>query len=146
MLDHLDVSRNALNGTLPPAFGGLSALQHLDASHNLLHGSLPSAWSGLTLLEVRRWQRIWAPYYMIMEAPTLPSIRFRSKVISRRCWPFSPPEPCAQVMDLSFNLLSSSLPESWSRLAFLSTLSLRSNALTGSLPPSWAAQTQLLQL
>jgi hypothetical protein len=54
--------------------------------------------------------------------------------------------PCLQVLDLSFNRLSSSLPESWGRLGFLSTLNLRSNTLTGSLPASWAAQTLLLQL
>jgi hypothetical protein len=47
---------------------------------------------------------------------------------------------------LSHNQLTSSLPESWGRLAFLSSLSLRNNSLEGSLPASWSAQTQLLQL
>jgi hypothetical protein len=50
------------------------------------------------------------------------------------------------VLDLSHNSLTSSLPESWGRLAFLSSLNLRNNSLNGSLPAAWAAQAHLLQL
>lgn len=51
-----------------------------------------------------------------------------------------------QVLDLAHNSLASSLPESWGRLAFLSSLSLRNNSLEGTLPASWSSQTRLLQL
>lgn len=62
-----------------------------------------------------------------------------------RC-PAAEPAIRGQVLDLSYNQLSGPLPESWSRMAFLSSLILRRNALTGTLPAAWAAQNQLLQL
>jgi hypothetical protein len=51
-----------------------------------------------------------------------------------------------QVLDLSNNQLTSSLPGSWARMSFLSVLSLQNNNLTGTLPVEWAEQRALLNL
>jgi hypothetical protein len=51
-----------------------------------------------------------------------------------------------QVLDLSSNQLTSTLPGAWGQLARLSVLNLNSNLLEGSLPSSWARQRSLLQL
>jgi hypothetical protein len=49
-LQHLDLSRNALSGPLPPAWAGLALLEVLDLSHNALASSLPEAWGRLAFL------------------------------------------------------------------------------------------------
>lgn len=51
-----------------------------------------------------------------------------------------------QVLDLSHNQLTSSLPPSWAQLGYLSVLNLAQNNLEGTLPPAWAQQRLLLQL
>jgi hypothetical protein len=51
-----------------------------------------------------------------------------------------------QVLDLSHNQLSSTLPAAWAQLAYLSVLNLAYNQLEGTLPPAWAEQRSLLQL
>lgn len=56
------------------------------------------------------------------------------------CW------PVLQVLDLSHNKLTSTLPPSWAQLGHLSVLNLAYNQLTGALPPAWADQRSLLQL
>ena len=73
----------------------------------------------------------------------------RGPFAPRRCASSDVQAPCTatpQVLDLSHNQLTSSLPESWGRLAFLASLSLRSNSLEGALPACWSSQAQLLQL
>jgi hypothetical protein len=51
------------------------------------------------------------------------------------------------MLDVSDNRLSGQLPDSYARLRFLSTLSLRGNALNATLPAAWAGgMPELLQL
>lgn len=51
-----------------------------------------------------------------------------------------------QVLDLSHNQLTSTLPPAWAQLSYLSVLNLARNNLEGTLPPAWAEQRSLLQL
>ena len=51
MLLHIDLSRNDLNGTIPPELGDLWELERLDFSYNDLTGSLPSELMGMERLE-----------------------------------------------------------------------------------------------
>jgi hypothetical protein len=51
-----------------------------------------------------------------------------------------------QVLDLSNNQLTGSLPGSWARMSFLSVVSLQNNNLNGTLPVEWAEQRALLNL
>lgn len=60
--------------------------------------------------------------------------------------PPCPAPPRCQVLDLSHNRLSGTLPPSWGRLAFLSSLALRNNTLNGTLPDAWSDAKSLLQL
>lgn len=53
---------------------------------------------------------------------------------------------CLQVLDLSNNNLTGTLPDAWARMAFLSVLDLHNNSLNGTLPSVWAHQRSLLQL
>jgi hypothetical protein len=54
--------------------------------------------------------------------------------------------PVLQVLNLSHNMLTSTLPASWAQLGHLSVFNLANNQLTGALPPAWADQRALLQL
>ncbi len=50
-LAKLDVSNNALNGTLDPHIGTLSTLQHVSIDNNKFSGQLPRKWSSLKQLQ-----------------------------------------------------------------------------------------------
>ena len=50
-LAKLDVSNNALNGTLDPHIGPLSTLHHISIDNNKFSGQLPRKWSSLKQLQ-----------------------------------------------------------------------------------------------
>ena len=51
-LQHVDLSFNAVTGSLPREWGiNMTALQHLDLSLNQLSGSLPPEWGNMAVLQ-----------------------------------------------------------------------------------------------
>ncbi|KAJ4710864.1 Leucine-rich repeat receptor protein kinase [Melia azedarach] len=52
MLNRLDLSRNLLNGSIPPSMSEMKNLSSIDLSHNNLSGEIPSNWQDLELLRV----------------------------------------------------------------------------------------------
>jgi hypothetical protein len=128
-LETVELSLNHLTGSLPPTYSSWAAIQSIDLHGNRLSGPLPATWAAMSLLEVRVWRSM---------------LRRMRQVLASRS--FLTPHTVPQVLDLSSNALTSTLPAAWAQLLHLSVLSLNGNALKGALPPAWAGQRSLLQL
>ncbi|KAL0034427.1 hypothetical protein WJX79_001533 [Trebouxia sp. C0005] len=122
----LDLSGNALQGTLPAAFGNaLQSLSVLLLGSNSLTGTLPPAWSSLTSLTV-------ADLGNNNLYGLLPS--------SWSAW------SNMRGLRLTSNGLTGSLPASYGSWAGIQELELGGNALSGTVPSSWASMAALQDL
>ncbi|KAL9238181.1 hypothetical protein vseg_012644 [Gypsophila vaccaria] len=112
----LDLSSNSLTGPLSDEVGGLVSLQQLFVSDNLLSGEIPSSLSACVELEVLSMQGNFFQGHIPKE---LSNTSLRS----------------LQILDLSRNNLSGSIPESLLGLP-LTLLNLSYNNLQGEVPTS----------
>lgn len=124
-LTTLDLSMNALSGSLPEEVGQLRALRSLKLANNNLNGPLPAALaqcSQLRLLDVNH-------------------NTFNGSVPAAL-------STCSQleILDLSANLLSGPFPSTLTQLRNLTVLKLGFNSLSGTLPQDLSAWSQLLLL
>ena len=114
-LTYLNISRNALKGTLPLSYANLSSMQFLDLSGNNLTGELAHGdKSDLLHHGVRM---LW-----IYFCPCL-SCRRKAHHTSDH---------------------AGTLPQSWASMRDLSQFDISENLLTGTLPESWSTMTGLL--
>ncbi|KAL0029963.1 hypothetical protein WJX77_010085 [Trebouxia sp. C0004] len=122
----LDLSGNALQGTLPAAFGtALQSLSVLLLGSNSLTGTLPAAWSSLTSLTV-------ADLGDNNLNGFLPS--------SWSAW------SNMRGLRLTSNSLTGSLPATYGSWAGIQELELGGNALYGTVPSIWASMAALQDL
>ncbi|KAG1359269.1 Leucine-rich repeat receptor-like protein kinase TDR [Cocos nucifera] len=147
-LAHLNLSGNAFCGPLPPAIFDLRRLQTLDLSHNDFNSSFSAAVAGLrrlTLLDAYS-NSFTGPVpsglakLRLLEHLNLGGSFFEGGSLSQlehleigynSYKGGIPPE----VLDLSDNRLSGSIPRGLSSLTNLTLLSLMNNALDGAIPP-----------
>ncbi|DBB12932.1 TPA: hypothetical protein ACH3X3_005684 [Trebouxia sp. C0006] len=122
----LDLSGNALQGTLPAAIGtALQSLSVLLLGSNSLTGTLPTAWYSLTSLNV-------------------------ADLGDNNLYGFLPSSWSAwsnmRGLRLTSNGLTGSLPASYGSWAGIQELELGGNALYGTVPSSWASMAALQDL
>jgi hypothetical protein len=128
-LDHLDLSKNQLNGSIPPSFGSLIYLQTLDISSNQLTGEVPSS-LGSIIDENKGTLKILKLSFNKLSGDIPSSLGDLADL---------------QTLDLSFNLLSGTIPSSLRGKKMLH-LSLQNNQLSGSIPSSLGNNPNLLFL
>ncbi|MBD2704464.1 leucine-rich repeat domain-containing protein [Spirosoma sp. BT702] len=121
----LDLSRNALSGSIPSSLSALSNLKNLQLDYNQLRGSIPSSLGLLTNLT----------FINLISNELSGSIPASLGSLTNLGY-----------LDISYNTLSGSIPASFSALSKLQTLSLDNNQLSGSIPGSLGALANLKYL
>ncbi|PRW39362.1 serine threonine- kinase [Chlorella sorokiniana] len=150
-LTALNMQNNALNGTLPAAYGAPGALPRLLSlvlSNNQLSGTLPPEWGepgafpALSLLALGSNQLTGE----LPPEPALPSLlilRLHNNDLTGTlppAWGTNSSMPHLRVASLQGNRLSGPLPKEWAesgKLMELEEVHLQDNQLTGGLPPLW---------
>ncbi|KAL7587330.1 hypothetical protein Lser_V15G37585 [Lactuca serriola] len=140
-IQHLDLGFNPLGGIFLSFLTNMSSLRVLDLSDTMLNSSLPIMPKLLELhLSYNKFKQIedvgiWRPCHLTQLRVT--NNEFGMEMIDS---PKNASE-CSQdslanlrVLDLSYNKLAGSIPESVSRLRFLEVLDLSQNHLTGPVP------------
>ena len=121
----LDLSRNELNGAMPPELGRLSSLAVLSLSGNALTGPIPPELGNLTgLTELWLWDNA-------LTGPMPPELGNLTSLTDLR---------------LDANALTGPVPPELGNLTSLTDLWLHANALTGSIPPELGNLTSLTRL
>ena len=141
LVEELDLSRMSLKGSIPPSIGNLKALKFLSLSNNNLTGQIPEELGKLFMLEslLLYRNRLSGPlpssifkncplknvvlYGNLLTGQIPSSIRFVGRTLIH--------------LDLSYNMLSGSIPASVIRLARLETLFLNHNKLSGPIPTTF---------
>ena len=111
----LALRRNELDGTLPPEFGRLSALQRLGIQENPLKGPLPPEWGNLRNLTN-------LVLHDAQATGTLPP-EWSGMARLRELW-------------LGRNRLTGEIPKEWGNLTSLRIIQIGGNELSGCVPPA----------
>lgn len=111
----IDLSDNAISGSLPSAIGNLSSLEYLLLSENLIHGSLPTQTRALAKLNLFHAERNLLNGSLEATVNSLPR------------------ESIADV-NLGDNSLNGSIPASLLQLSKLETLVFSNNEISGTIP------------
>eukprot|EP00545_Synedropsis_sp_CCMP1620_P004694 CAMPEP_0119008432 /NCGR_PEP_ID=MMETSP1176-20130426/3690_1 /TAXON_ID=265551 /ORGANISM="Synedropsis recta cf, Strain CCMP1620" /LENGTH=884 /DNA_ID=CAMNT_0006960759 /DNA_START=72 /DNA_END=2726 /DNA_ORIENTATION=- len=109
----LDLTRNNLQGTIPPEVGFLYSLTEFDLNLNAISGTLPSTLGQLTRLKE-------LDFDVNMLTGSIPSELFRIKPL--------------EILWLDDNALSGSLPANIGNANMLDSIALKDNRLTGTVP------------
>ncbi|KAF7850691.1 hypothetical protein BT93_L5093 [Corymbia citriodora subsp. variegata] len=118
-LTDLDISRNALNGTIPLSIGNMAILTTLVISNNYLSGEIPRFWSNLSLLYILDMSN------NSLSGPIPSEVGFLSSLM---------------FFILSNNNLSGKLPSSLRNCSSLHSLDLGENNFSGNIP-AWIAES-----
>ncbi|CAO2178320.1 unnamed protein product [Urochloa humidicola] len=136
-LTTLVLSNNRFNGTIPSSFSGLRNLQYLKLDNNSFTGAVPAELGNLTRL-----RELWLAYNPF-DAGVLPA-SFKSLTNMTSLWAaqcnlvgdfpsYVVDMPELEILDLSSNTLSGSVPPGVWSLKKLQSLSVYRNNLTGDL-------------
>ena len=128
------VSANKIKGTIPSAWGGEihhSTQSELFAEQNQLSGTLPTPWSPDLQSLLLGGNRL---------SGTLPS---RQQITTHGSMGSV---PNLEKLQLPFNSISGTLPESWKDIRSLQIADLGYNRLSGTFPGGWCSMSQLLDL
>ncbi|XP_039158901.1 LOW QUALITY PROTEIN: receptor-like protein EIX2 [Eucalyptus grandis] len=138
-LTDLDISRNALNGTIPLSIGKMTNLTTLVISNNYLSGEIPRFWSNLPFLYILDMSNNSLSGPIPREVSFLSSLRFL--ILSNNNLSGKLPSSlrnCSSLhsLDLGENKFSGNIP-AWiaESIPSLLILRLRSNSFTGKIPP-----------
>ncbi|KAF8035540.1 hypothetical protein BT93_C1540 [Corymbia citriodora subsp. variegata] len=138
-LTDLDISRNALNGTIPLSIANMAILTTLVISNNYLSGEIPRFWSNLSLLYILDMSNNSLSGPIPSEVGFLSSLMFF--ILSNNNLSGKPPSSlrnCSSLdsLDLGENNFSGNIP-AWiaESIPSLLILRLRSNSFTGEIPP-----------
>ncbi|XWS62947.1 hypothetical protein CRYUN_Cryun06bG0054400 [Craigia yunnanensis] len=138
-LRHLDLSNNLFNGTLPSSIFNSTELQILSLSGNVISGQLPESISGMASLQLLNL----SDNALAGKVPKNLTALQNLTVVSLRGNYFSGNIPSGfnsvEVLDLSSNLLSGSLPLDFGG-GNLRYLNLSYNKISGSISPEFAKQ------
>ncbi|KAG2629855.1 hypothetical protein PVAP13_3KG507700 [Panicum virgatum] len=125
-LQYLSLSNNRLSSAIPTNLFNLSTLLELDLSHNTITGTLPSDLSSLKAIDL-------IDISMNHLSGSLPISFGESNLL-------------ITYLNLSHNILSNLVPNSFKRLITLETLDLSYNDLSGGIPKYFANLTYLTTL
>ncbi|XP_052622765.1 receptor-like protein EIX2 [Lactuca sativa] len=138
-IQHLDLSRNSIEGIFPSVFSNMSSLRVLDLSRNMLHSLVPIMANLLELdLSVNQFKNIedvgiWRQCHLKQ------LFALRNPFEIERIDPPQNVSECSQYalerLDLS-PCLNGTIPEAFGRLTNLRHLTLRFSSLTGPIPES----------
>jgi Leucine-rich repeat (LRR) protein len=117
-IEMLNLSGNQFTGTIPPAIGQILSLRDFRAARNQLTGTIPPF--GVTSATLR------------LTTSALANVKSPNGNVNTGALAAS--LFSLQILDLSQNLLSGSIPASLGNLSSLSTLRLNNNRLTGQIP------------
>ncbi|KAF8044259.1 hypothetical protein BT93_A2294 [Corymbia citriodora subsp. variegata] len=138
-LTDLDISRNALNGTIHLSIGNMANLTTLVISDNYLSGEIPQFWSNLSLLYILDMSNNSLSGPITSEVGFLSSLKFF--ILSNNNLSGKLPsslQNCSSLysLDLGENNFSENIP-AWiaESIPPLLILRLRSNSFTGKIPP-----------
>ncbi|XP_027927000.1 receptor-like protein 15 isoform X2 [Vigna unguiculata] len=133
-LQFLNLSRNHIQGSIPPEFGQMSLLDTLDLSDNLLSGEIPKNISrdGSKL-------KILTLSHNELDGPIFPTLKYLEELYldDNNLYgsiPSSFFNSSLQRLDLSYNNLVGTLQTVIGNMSNLQTLSLSNNHLEGSIP------------
>ncbi|XP_022752086.1 probable LRR receptor-like serine/threonine-protein kinase At4g37250 [Durio zibethinus] len=136
-LENLDLSNNSLNGSLPFSIFNATQLRFLDLSNNLITGVIPETIGRLVHLQSLNLSNNALAGTLPSTLTTIPNLT----VVSLKKNHFSGNLPTGfqsvQVLDLSSNLLSGSLPPNFGGNN-LKYMSVSYNTLSGVIPPEFA--------
>ncbi|XP_024536044.1 receptor-like protein kinase HSL1 [Selaginella moellendorffii] len=138
-LENLDLCGNNFTGEIPPGFGRLPSLLELNLTNNLLNGTVPGFLGQLSNL-----QRLDLAYNPMAEGPIPEELgrltKLRNLILTKINLVGKIPESLGnlveleEILDLSWNGLSGSLPASLFNLHKLKLLELYDNQLEGEIP------------
>ncbi|XP_022000947.1 probably inactive leucine-rich repeat receptor-like protein kinase At3g28040 [Helianthus annuus] len=147
-IQHLDLSRNELQGRFPSALTNMSSLISLDLSSNQLNSSIPVMPNNLLKLDIS-----WNKFRQIEDVGIWRHCNLQELIVSYNALegqlisPSTNVSKCSQnaleILDLHQNTLNGSIPESIGRLTNLRVLDLSQNAMTGPIPVSVGRLTSL---
>ncbi|KAF8100325.1 hypothetical protein N665_0227s0057 [Sinapis alba] len=137
-----------LQGSLPKEFAGLPFLQEIDLSRNYLNGSIPPEWGTLPLLNISLLaNRISGPIPKeIGNITTLTSLVLEFNQISGKLPPELGNLQNIQRILLSSNYLSGDIPSTFSKLTTLTDFRISDNQFTGTIPDFIQNWTELGKL
>ncbi|KAE8675747.1 CYP711A1 protein [Hibiscus syriacus] len=133
-LTRLGLSRNTLSGEIPSAIGSFSSLEELYLDNNNLHGPIPTSFNGLVSLKRLEIQS----NHLSGELPELGSLEnlyfldASNNAISGYL-PTTLPPSLIQI-SMRNNTIEGTIPQSLQYLSFLQVLDLSHNKLTDSVP------------
>eukprot|EP00271_Cylindrocystis_brebissonii_P009624 TRINITY_DN2464_c0_g3_i6.p1 TRINITY_DN2464_c0_g3~~TRINITY_DN2464_c0_g3_i6.p1 ORF type:complete len:1064 (-),score=244.57 TRINITY_DN2464_c0_g3_i6:2433-5624(-) len=115
-----------MTGTLPEELGNLKKLSRLDLSNNFFEGAIPAS---------------------IADLPALAVLKLSNNDLNSTIPPrLGINQPSLTVIDLTFNGLSGSIPDSITQATALTQLGLSNNALSGEIPRAIGNLTHLVTL
>nr|XP_023903105.1 receptor-like protein kinase HSL1 [Quercus suber]POE46778.1 receptor-like protein kinase hsl1 [Quercus suber] len=146
-LKYLWITASNLNGEIPDTIGEMEALEHLDLSINNLTGKIPSSLfmpKKLSIVYLYR-NRLFGEIPRVVEALNIDVIDLSDNKLTG-----SIPDDFGRLrnmtgLSLFFNQLSGKIPDSIGRLPSLAVLKVFSNNLSGTLPPDFGRYSMLVE-
>ncbi|XVE92161.1 hypothetical protein REPUB_Repub01dG0073400 [Reevesia pubescens] len=135
---NLDLSRNLLNGSIPPSINNMRNLSFLDLSSNYLSGRIPRQWRGLqhlTAVDLSKNNLSGSIPNSLCSLPILDWLKLSSNNLSGEVSTFLGHCKVLFALDLGENQFSGTIPESIVAYpTYVYLLNLRANKLTGTIP------------
>ena len=145
----LALRSNHLSGSLPEAWANMSKMRMLALHQNYLTGSLPDAWATMASVRVMYLRSNRLRGFLPETWATMSKME-QLYLYSNRLSGSLPAAWAAMAgmarLDLNSNQLSGTLPKAWAAITGMQTLSLRSNRLSGSLPAAWGSMVEMQRL
>ncbi|CAK9157070.1 unnamed protein product [Ilex paraguariensis] len=145
-LQRLGLSRNSLSGSLPTSLGSLSSLEELNLDNNNLQGTIPLSLNGLQNLKRLEFQsnKLTGVFPELSQLSNLYLIDASDNAISGELPATFP----ASIFEISMrnNQLEGNIPASVTNLMYLQVMDLSYNRLSGSVPSGLFTHPSLEQL
>lgn len=148
-VSRIELTNNALSGTIPQELVNLAALQELLLNNNQLTGGIPAELGGLTNLvnlALNNNQLTGPIPPQLTNLPVLEELTLRYNQLTGELPPQLGSLTSLTSLSLSVNQLTGEIPPELGDLVGLTTLDLAVNQLTGSIPPELGNLTALTAL